>query len=79
MARVNDFPERVTAPNGFVADGSCATNAVSLPVDGGTNRAIVRRGAVGGIALESVIAAGIGASDRREAGVRIAAIGGAWC
>jgi hypothetical protein len=55
--------ERVTAPSGFVADGSCDTDAVSLAADGGT------------IVLESVIAAGIGAYDRREAGVRIAASG----
>jgi hypothetical protein len=71
--------ERVTAPSGFVADGPRATEAASLAADGGTSRAVVRRGAVGGIALEPVIAAGIGAYNRREAGVRIAASGCTWC
>jgi hypothetical protein len=65
--------------SGFVPDGPRATDAASLAVDGGTTRAVVRRGAVGGIARESVIVAGSGASNGRETGVRIAASGGGWC
>jgi hypothetical protein len=65
--------------SGFVPDGPRATDAASLAVDGGTTRAVVRRGAVVGLARESVIVAGSGASNGRETGVRIAASGGDWC
>jgi hypothetical protein len=65
--------------SGFASDGPRATDAVSLAVDGGTTRAVVRRGAVGGIALESVIAAGSGTSNGRATGVRIAARRGGCC
>jgi hypothetical protein len=69
--------EQVTAPIGFVLDGSCVTAALAM--DGGTKQVVVRRRAVGGIAQESVIVAGNGTSHGCKSGVRIAVTGCAWC